>query len=505
MANPKEKYDVIVIGSGLGGLESALILAKEGLSVCVLEKNKQVGGNLQTFSRDKVIFDTGVHYIGALDKGQNLHQIFHYLGIMDDLKISRMDMEAFDVVGLQDQKDHPLAQSYELFKQSLIDQFPKEKDGIQKYCEHVIAACDSFPLYRLIPEKENVFENKYVTSNARAVIQSLTTDVTLQNVLAGNNFLYEGIGSSTPFFVHALVVNSYIESSWRMINGGSQISLLLQKQLRNNGAEVYIKKEVTHILSQREVKGVKLASGEQIRAKYVISNVHPSMTLDLIDDKKIKPAYRNRIKGLDNTLSAFSLHLVLNDDKIPYFNCNYYDFHCEDVWNSTHTKKNWPGITMISTSPSKEMQKYADNISVMTYMHADEFKNWKGSFNTTLKSEDRGDEYESLKEEKMETIIQKLERRFPEIRAAIKSKHASTPLTYRDYIASADGSMYGVRRDYRYPERSFIGPKTSIKNLFLTGQNLSHLHGILGVSIAAISTCSEILGMEYLIKNVKQP
>ena len=61
-------YDVVVIGSGLGGLVSALLLAQEGKKVCVLEKNNQYGGNLQTFVRDKTIFDTGVHYIGALNK-----------------------------------------------------------------------------------------------------------------------------------------------------------------------------------------------------------------------------------------------------------------------------------------------------------------------------------------------------------------------------------------------------------------------------------------------------
>ena len=54
-------YDYVIIGSGLGGLISAVILAKEGKKVCVLEKNNQYGGNLQTFVREKVIFDTGVH------------------------------------------------------------------------------------------------------------------------------------------------------------------------------------------------------------------------------------------------------------------------------------------------------------------------------------------------------------------------------------------------------------------------------------------------------------
>jgi phytoene dehydrogenase-like protein len=110
--------------------------------------------------------------------------------------------------------------------------------------------------------------------------------------------------------------------------------------------------------------------------------------------------------------------------------------------------------------------------------------------------------YEDWKNEKIDIIIRLLEKRFPNIRACIVSKYASTPLSYRDYIGTDDGSIYGVRRDFRRPERAFIGPKTKVKNLLLTGQNLSHLHGVLGVSIAAISTCSEILGLPGLCQKI---
>ena len=93
-----EQYDIVIVGSGLGGLACGTILAKEGYKVCILEKNKQIGGNLQTYVRDRVIFDSGVHYVGGLDKGQNLYQLFKYLGIMDKLKLRKMDEDVFDAV-----------------------------------------------------------------------------------------------------------------------------------------------------------------------------------------------------------------------------------------------------------------------------------------------------------------------------------------------------------------------------------------------------------------------
>lgn len=94
------KFDFVIIGSGMGGLTSALILAKKGYKVLVLEKNPQVGGALQVFSRDKCIFDTGVHYIGGLDKGENLYQLFKYLGIYDDLRLKSLDEIASISFGL---------------------------------------------------------------------------------------------------------------------------------------------------------------------------------------------------------------------------------------------------------------------------------------------------------------------------------------------------------------------------------------------------------------------
>ena len=93
-----EQYDVLIIGSGMGGLVCGALLSKEGYKVCVVEKNKQLGGCLQTYVRDRVIFDSGVHYLGGLDPGQNLYQIFKYLGLMDKLRLQKMDEDVFDKI-----------------------------------------------------------------------------------------------------------------------------------------------------------------------------------------------------------------------------------------------------------------------------------------------------------------------------------------------------------------------------------------------------------------------
>src|SRR5215213_2592659 len=131
-----EQHDVIIIGSGLGGLACCTILAKEGYKVCILEKNKQIGGSLQTYVRNRVIFDSGVHYLGGLDKGQNLYQIFKYLGIMEGLHLIRMDDDVVDKIVFDgDDIEYCIPQGYENFKEKISAYFPEEREAIVKYCD----------------------------------------------------------------------------------------------------------------------------------------------------------------------------------------------------------------------------------------------------------------------------------------------------------------------------------------------------------------------------------
>ena len=221
----KSHYDVVVVGSGLGGLVSAIILAMEGKSVCVLEKNNQYGGNLQTFVRNKTIFDTGVHYIGGLDEGQNLYQYFNYIDILDLITLKKLDENEFDIVTFDnDPIEYKHAQSYEKFIEVLVEQFPEEEKAIVTYCKTLKEICDSFPLYNLKQGKPYYDDTAMFKLPAKEYIYSLTNNKKLQAVLAGTNFLYAGDGERTPFYVHALTVNSYIESSYRCVNGGSQIT-----------------------------------------------------------------------------------------------------------------------------------------------------------------------------------------------------------------------------------------------------------------------------------------
>ncbi len=132
------KYDIIIIGSGLGGLECGAILSKEGFNVCVVEKNAQFGGCFQTYQRKGHLLDTGIHYVGSLDEGQVMNQYFRYFGIMDKLKIKRLDDAAFDTIYYKG-KTYDYAMGYPQFIETICRSFPHEKENLKCYAEQLQA------------------------------------------------------------------------------------------------------------------------------------------------------------------------------------------------------------------------------------------------------------------------------------------------------------------------------------------------------------------------------
>ncbi|MCB0698858.1 MAG: NAD(P)/FAD-dependent oxidoreductase [Chitinophagales bacterium] len=498
------KYDVVVIGGGLGGILTAVLLSKEGMNVCVVEQDKQIGGCLQTFSVQKKVFDSCVHYIGGLGDGHTLNRIFTYAGIMDKLELKAYDTNAFDKVAFgMGANEYPLAQGFGNFQEQLLEYFPHETMALREYINRIKTVGDHFPLYRL---RMGDADEKAAVSNwgLTDTLNEITDNPLLQSVLTGNNLLYAGVKNKTPFYLHALVTESYIHSSHKVLPGSSQISKYLWQELQNSGGTVLRNTAVTKVVeADGNITHIETEHGEQITGTQFISNVHPQVLLGMLDSKIIRPAYRKRIDGLQQTTSTYMLNLVLTPGTVPMRHHNLYWNATTDVWAAAeYAPQQWPVNYALFFTEDKDNPGYAESLSILSYMHYSEVSKWDDSYNRTGHEAERGDAYETIKAQKAEQLLNKVYERVPELKGNITAQKAATPLTYRDYTGTPKGALYGILKDVNKPAETTIATRTKIPNLLQTGQNVN-LHGVLGVSITALATTAELVGLQYLLDKVK--
>ena len=496
------KYDVIIIGSGLGGLECGTILSREGYNVCVLEKNRLFGGCLQTFVRHGYSLDTGLHYVGSLGEGQILNQSFRYFGIMDRLRLKKLDDNAFDRIWLNG-KFYDYATGPERFAETLAVQFPHERDGLEDYVRKISAVGNLVSVENLkkgfVSSQDGL---KYMYVAASDAIASSVSDPVLRNVLGGNCLLYGGERGRSSFYEHGMIMSSYLEGAWRCVDGGMQIADLLVSCIRACGGTVMNCRKVTRIaVEDGHVTGVETVSpdgtSEFLEASNVISDIHPLNTLAILDrNSRVKPAYRMRIETLDNTYGVFTLYLMMEPRTSTYLNYNIYFHRGDDVWYSRSAPRGVFNSCLLSMQPVSSDSEYTSVISVMAPMYMDELLQWEKTG-----PEARGDSYLEFKARRSAELMQFLGECGADIEGRIARTLATTPLSYRDFTGTCEGSAYGLVKDCSNPLLSMVSPRTRLGNLFFTGQNVN-VHGVMGVTLSSIMTCSEFLGQEYLTKRI---
>jgi all-trans-retinol 13,14-reductase len=464
----------------------------------VLEKNRVLGGCLQTFSRSGTVFDTGMHYIGGMDKGQILNKLFNYFDLNSKLNLKRLDEDGYDIIRYKD-KDYRFGMGYENFTEIFCEQFPAEREAILKYIAMAKEIRNSVDFYNLENlSATNTAYLKYYGQSISEFLDSITTNNTLRNVLTGLAPLYGGMKDTSPLYIPLIIHSSYIEGAYRFIGGGSQISDILASSVQANGGTIIKKAGVTRIFHNGDhVTSLEINCSAKIEADYYISDIHPKTLLQLMDGEAFKPAYVHRINSISETYGMFTVYLSMKPKAFRYINKNYFCYQVKDLWNDFHyTDETWPGGYMVHFSAAPDDMEYADAIIVNTIMRWEEMTPW---LDTTV--ENRGDSYREFKQMKAAKVMDQLEKDFPGINKAVKSIYTSSPLTYRDYTGTWEGSVYGIQKDYRSPLKTLVLPRTRLRNLLLTGQN-TNVHGVVGVTIGSFLTCSELLGKKYLMKKM---
>ena len=489
----------IIIGSGLGGLSTGVVLAREGFDVTILEQEAQIGGCLQCFERRGVKFETGMHFIGSARPGQTLYRLLRFLEIDGDIRLQELDQDAYDIVRLGND-EFRFPNGKEAFITQMTDYFPKEAEGIRRYVECVERVAQASSLHTLDTKNaDNAISTEYQLRSINEVIDGLISDPTLRDVLVGNLPLYAARKDKTPFSTHAFIADFYNQSSFRVVGGSDNIGKALQRKLEHYGGQVLTRRKVAKILSNDAgVVGVSTSDGNSYEADIVISAIHPVPTLAMTDSTLIRSAFRKRMASLPNTIGIFSVYLDFKKDAMPYMNNNYYAYcqgmspwACED-----YTSDDWPRGYLYMHFCHEPNPCYARAGVILSYMRFEEMSPW-----LTTSVGHRDEAYEKFKRERAERLIDSVERAFPKIRQCISHYYTSTPLTYLNYTGTPEGSAYGIARDISLGLSSHVPQRTKLPGLFLTGQNINS-HGILGVLVGTVVTCSDILGTEYIYQNI---
>jgi len=492
------KKECVIIGSGLGGLSAGVILSKNGYRVTVLEQETQVGGCLQCFIRKGAKFETGMHFIGSAGRGEVLYRILKYLGVTDDVTLSRMDEDGYEVMSFGGRK-YAFPNGRENFIRRFAEEFPSQKENLIRYFDVVDSIASASSLHNMSNEKnENVADLKYQLMSIDSILDEIFTDEQLQKVVVGNLPLYAAIKGKTPFSTHAFITDFYNRSAWRVVGGSDQLAMSMRKTIEEAGGLVLCRQKVVEIITDGEkATAVKTTDGTIYPADVVVSDIHPKRLLEIVGSPILRPAYRHRIDSLPETTGCFTVYLKFKEKATPYLNYNYYGYRGDTPWNcEIYTPEEWPKGYLYMHMCAEERQTWAKSGVIVSYMNIRDVEKWKNT-----KTGRRGKDYELFKHEKAEKLLDLVEADFPDIRKQTEEYWTSTPLTYLDYTGTAEGSMYGIAKDVTLGPSCRVHHRTKIPNLLLTGQNINS-HGIMGVLVGTIVACSELFTSAEIIRQI---
>jgi len=497
-----EKYDIAIIGSGLGGLSCGVILSKEGFKVCIIEQHSVVGGCLQSFKRNNTIFDTGIHYIGSMGKGQIMRQFMRYYGVDDKIKTMSVDSDAYETICI-DSEQYQLPIGAKQFVDKLGQQFPEDKLGLSHLISKIMEVKNSIGIEQLrAGHISDASLQHYISVSAYQTIAEHINNPILQNILGSSSLLFGGEKQTANFYHYAMVMGSNIEGAHHILGGTQTIANAMANVIKQNGGTIITSEAITNIITSRtnEVQYLKTSKGREIKAQYYISSAHPQVTFDLVEPTPIiKKPFLNRIKTLRNTYGMFSVYLTLKRQTIPFKNTFYFIHANQSSWFDEDAMKGRSGESslMLSFRPSED-GKWAESATLITPISPCDYSSW-----TNTHINHRGSDYEMWKKSVANIMISRAQKVCSGLSDAITHIYTASPLTFRDYTFTPQGSAYGLVKNYQNPLPTTIPTQTKLRNLLLTGQNV-FVPGAIGVTMTAAMTCANIIGEEYLAKKIAE-
>ena len=477
---------VLIIGSGIGGLSAGIILAQLQIPVTVVEKNPLPGGLMRSYRRSGIDCPVGVHYLGALDQGQMLRRLWDALGVTPLIPLERMGAEGIIDRYIFDDFEFNLPAGIDPFEENLRRTFPKEQRQITMIMadlREISRSLSTFDFF-LSPTMSVLSPENFESMGER--LSRLGCSISLAAVLGVPAGLIGIPLQECPVYYYYMTLASYLLSSWRLVGSGTDMAEAFVSQLRSLGGNVVTGDGVAAIQVEAGcVKGAVLTSGRILPADVVIAAVHPETILSLLPRDVVRPSYRERVAQLENTKGLLGVNAAVPADShraLPY---NVYRLYNEA--DGSHTRGIFHQLRE-SGQPGMNL------LSMITTSDIEEWRPWEKTI-----SGKRGRDYETAKEARARPLIDEAAELFGLREMNLLDVYS--PLTIRDGVNSPGGSAYGIMRTTKQLMKAASLNRTPVKGLVFAGQNRM-ASGIMGTMLGSFQAVRQMIGHEKFIREV---
>jgi len=510
------KYDVIIIGSGVSGLCSAALLGMEGKKVLVLEKHFKIGGYTHTFTRDNYEWDVGIHYIGGMHLKKSFSRKLFDKITENNLKWNKTD-DNYDRIIFPD-KSYDFIAPKSKFVEQMKTYFPEESSNIDRYIDIVTSINKGmfkyFAAKSLTGIKELLFKKylskdflKFSNRTTYEALSKITSNQKLIGVLTGQWGDYGLPPKDSSFAMHCAIAGHYLDGANYPVGGSRMISESIAPVIEKYGGQIFISSGVDSIYIENGVsRGVVLENGDIIHSDYVISSAGVRNTLNkfLRNDDKLQ-SYRDNLNLVQPSVGHACLYVGFNqkaqDLGIKNTNLWIYPSYDHDLNTQKFMKdsnEEFP-VTYISFASSKDPNWDTEhpNTATLEAIVPTSYSSVKKWENTPWKK--RGDEYEKYKEDFSKRIISKIYEHNPHLENKISYHELSSPLSTRDMAHYEFGELYGEDHTPSRFKQDWLKPKTPVKNLYMTGQDITTV-GLPSALMSGVLTCSTLLNKNLFKK-----
>lgn len=510
-AAQQQEFDAIVIGSGIGGLTVAAILSKfYRKRVLVLEQHFTPGGFTHTFDRQgKFHWDVGLHYVGDMGTGGTGKAVFDYL-TDGHLRWQKMP-DPFEKFVYPD-FTFEVYSDRDRYRDDLIQRFPHQRAALRRYFKDIPKAAFWFGAYAMVelfplglqPLLRGLI--RHFGAIARQTTQHYLDkhfqDAKLKALLTSQWGDYGLPPSQSCFGIHGVVVSHYFNGGWYPVGGAKAIAQTIMPVIAQEGGVVITQRRVTEILLKSGVAvGVRAqntakpaADPETYYAPMVVSDAGAFNTYMKLIPREYPLPERQQIQSFPKGMSMVTAYLGLKESpqQLGFQGENHWIYTTYDHdaigQDSCNTSGCLPKFCYLSFPSLKDPLAKGHTAEIIAHVDYDAFSQWREK-----SWRRRGQDYSELKSQITQSLIQLVERHYPGFEDLIEYTELSTPLTVEHFDGSDRGAIYGIPCIPERLDQSWIGSRTPIKNLYLTGADSFSL-GIMGAMMGGVKTVGILHG-----------